>query len=210
MTTALLDVPDLAAMAPPAASPSIRISTGASLHLLAPRPEDWTPRACAHALSQINRFTGHTTAFYSVAQHCCAVHDHLPLEARGYGLLHDAHEWAVGDMSTPLARALDILVPGFRMRWATLKARHDQAIFSAAGLPWPLPASILHAVEEADARALATEQRDLQDGAPPDRGVPPWRHVIRPWPALRAAEEWLQRYDDCTRLGLLRRPPWAA
>jgi 5'-deoxynucleotidase YfbR-like HD superfamily hydrolase len=61
----------------------------------------------AAALSKLCRFTGHTTKFYSVAEHSLLVAQLVGLNGGSirdqlWGLLHDAPEAYVGDMSTPL------------------------------------------------------------------------------------------------------------
>jgi len=65
----------------------------------------------AHALSRINRFAGHTSIQYSVAQHCifcveCAMDTYDDIELARYMLLHDAHEAYIGDIATPFKNAL--------------------------------------------------------------------------------------------------------
>lgn len=67
----------------------------------------------AHALSNINRFTGHTAYAYSVAQHCVAVSRYLeltgqPVPVQYAGLMHDAHEAYFGDISAPLKAFLGV------------------------------------------------------------------------------------------------------
>ena len=60
----------------------------------------------AHALAQINRFTGHAARPYSVAEHSLLVCDivrakGLNAHAQLLALLHDAHEAYCGDVASP-------------------------------------------------------------------------------------------------------------
>lgn len=134
----------------------------------------------AHALSHICRFTGHTTKFYSVAEHSCRVHDLMPAK-REYqlaGLLHDAHEAFIGDIATPIVGALAQIVPDAKVAITQLKDWHDELIFTAAGQSWPLRSGVHDAVKAADMTMLMTERRDLMGPSPE-----PWGHY-EDYPAL--------------------------
>lgn len=129
---------------------------GACLDLLAP---DWTPvrlTDIATSLARLPRWCGNTRgAAYSVAQHSAMVATLLAERHGRYlglaGLLHDAHEVAIGDIPAPIKAA----VPGF----AEFERRLQMALFSRFGLdPRLLDAPELH---RADLQALATERRDL-------------------------------------------------
>lgn len=56
----------------------------------------------SNALSKINRFGGHTSAFYSVAQHSVLVAHMAPDHLKKAALLHDAAEAYLGDVIAPL------------------------------------------------------------------------------------------------------------
>ncbi len=80
--------------------------TGRSVHILNPRPEEIDIEDVAHALSHACRFAGHVPAFYSVAQHSILVSELLDARTALWGLLHDASEAYLHDLTRPLKRAL--------------------------------------------------------------------------------------------------------
>lgn len=53
----------------------IQVYSGIQFWPIDPRPEEILVSDMAHSLAQQCRFTGHTREFYSIAQHCCLVHD---------------------------------------------------------------------------------------------------------------------------------------
>jgi hypothetical protein len=112
-------------------------------------PEDVRLPDISHALSQINRFTGHTTHPLSVAEHSVMVSKLCPPEHALWGLLHDASEAYLGDVASPLKAML----PDYR----AIEQRVQQVIARAFRLPWPMP----DAVHEADRRALMAEKHAL-------------------------------------------------
>jgi len=103
----------------------------------------------AHALSCINRFTGHTVAPYSVAQHSVMVSRLCEPDDAMWGLLHDASEAYLGDV----ARPLKVMLP----EYVSLEKQIQQTIAKAFGLSWPMPP----AIKIADNRALIAEKRAL-------------------------------------------------
>ena len=81
--------------------------TGKRFDLEHPTPEMIDIEDIAHALSNICRWTGHTLYHYSVAQH--SVNVSLMFDQRDdalWGLLHDAPEAYLGDVSQPLKALL--------------------------------------------------------------------------------------------------------
>lgn len=196
--------------------------SGTAFDLLAPRAADVHPGDIAHHLSQLNRFTGGTRVPYSVAEHCVRVS--LAVENHGgstlnnnyevsqlalAGLLHDAAEAYVGDLSAPAKQALRALqtdhdydagAPGsWRCRYSLyddLEERIQYAVAErfAATYPWH---GIVH---HFDLVLLATEKRDLLGPAPQPWALPPdiapLEARIEPWPATVAARRWLDRLSQ--------------
>ncbi len=91
--------------------PWIQTFTGHEFPLLSPQPEDFDIKDIAHALSNICRYTGHCRKFYSVAEHSVRVAYYLEAREPDFkkrafkaGLLHDATEAYLQDISSPLKR----------------------------------------------------------------------------------------------------------
>lgn len=139
----------------------------------------------AHALSLINRFTGHSKAPYSVAQHSVMVSRLCEPACAKWGLLHDASEAYLGDMATPLKN----LIPEYR----EIERRVQHVIAERFGLEWPMP----DAVKIADLRALMGEKRDLVPGSA-DWGidVEPACGPINPFCWIQAKKLFEDRYQE--------------
>ena len=127
-----------------------------------PRPEEIRLGDIAHALSNMCRFGGHCSSFYSVAQHSVMV----SLEAEKaatvdktlvaiIGLLHDATEAYLVDVPRPIKVNLSGYKPMEERLACVIGERFGIELHILPGL-----------VEEADERALFTEKRDLL-GPPP-------------------------------------------
>lgn len=171
-----------------AMEPWILTATGRSFDLLCPGEGDIAIEDIAHALSMLCRFNGHTWTHYSVAQHCVHVSEIVEDEHALVGLLHDAAEAYVGDMSSPLKamlteyQALELVVLG--------------AVFRTFGLPLALPAAVRHA----DLVLLASERRDLlpKGGGAWSilDGIEPLPWPIQPWSPEVARRAFLQRFAE--------------
>lgn len=142
------------------------------------------------ALSRIPRFLGYTFGgMLSVAQHCVEGARAIERETRRRDaaaafLLHDAHEAFIGDIPTPVRRALEVYCPEVRVAFRALKDRIDAAIYAAAGVEWPLDDETRDIVRTFDLRMCRTE-RDLF--------CPP------PWQRWEDAIENAVQVDGCSR-----------
>jgi hypothetical protein len=149
-----------------------------------------------HALSQINRFTGATKWPYSVAQHSVLVSYAVPSEIALEGLLHDAHEYIIGDISTPVKELFCMNHDGF-IRNTMIHI--DMMIGNAFGCD--LFAN-RDKVKEADKRMMITEAKalfkvDMTDDWPID--AKPYDIRIVEWSAQRAEMEFMKRFEQLAR-----------
>lgn len=179
-------------------TPNILTYQGRYFDFLDPQVKDVSIVDIATALSRICRFTGHTSCFYSVAQHSVTVSRIVPPEFALQGLLHDAAEAYLGDVSTPLKQ----LIPEYKV----IEHRVERVICQAFDLPFPLDPSI----KQADLRMLVTEKRDLMPRPTkrssetdevawfPFSGVEPLEESIEPMSASRAKRAFLDRYAELT------------
>lgn len=172
--------------------------TGAQVDLRALEPASISVLDIAHSLARQDRWNGHTSRPYSVAEHSLLVVDIMehrygvrhPITLLA-GLMHDAHEYLTGDLSTPMKA---IIGPA----WTREETRIQHAVLERFGL---LPTFIQnhHTIKSADLVALATERRDLMP-----RGHEPltveWAEPAM-WVDLRGRdgftwEDWRQAFLD--------------
>ena len=81
--------------------------TGKYINVFEPKIEEIDIKDIAHALSLQVRFTGHIKCHYSIAQHSLFVSTHLPFKYKLSGLLHDAAEAYLSDISSPQKHNMD-------------------------------------------------------------------------------------------------------
>jgi hypothetical protein len=128
-----------------------RMLSGRRLDLLDPTPVDVEIEDIAHGLAFVARWNGQTRGDwpYSVAEHSLLVEQayrrqggddpHWQLAA----LLHDAPEYVIGDMISPVKAAVG---PGY----GEMDARLTAAIHIRFGLPAVLPVAVKRAIKQAD------------------------------------------------------------
>lgn len=182
--------------APPHSTAFVQLHSGFCLDLMAPDLSGLTLTDLATGLSRIPRFTGATLGEhpYSVAQHSWLVATIMgerqhTRTLQAAGLLHDAHEALMGDITSPVKAALGGHVV------QELEARLQAALARRFGLgpmifaEWP--------IKHADLDALETERRDIM-------ATPAWpwpeaqghalSHIrVLPWPEGQAHALWLAR-----------------
>jgi hypothetical protein len=166
--------------------------------LLNPDPNSIALHDIAHALSRICRYNGHVVAHYSVAEHCCLVSDYLlqvypndPSVAFA-GLLHDASEAYVGDLTSPMQLAL-----GDAGRQAVKDMHHRMWRAIAKRLRVSDYVDIESPDVKAADRRICLDECDALLGGP----IQPWNIgggklgvKIRGWEAWMAELQWLRRY----------------
>lgn len=104
----------------------------------------------AHALSNICRFGGHCSPFFSVAQHSVLVAALAPDELKLAALLHDAPEAYLGDVISPLKKLLKNY------------AEYEAAFEIVIGNKFGINKAALVAVKQYDLLALHIEHEALQ------------------------------------------------
>lgn len=146
----------------------------------------------AHALSNICRFAGHTSKFYSVAEHSVHVSYLVPPELALDALMHDAAEAYIGDVSSPLKA----LLPEYK----SIERKIEHVIRRHFRLSLTLDTL----VKQADMIMLATERRDLM----PDLGdswecllgVKPREQPVQALSPAGAYILFLHRYQQLTKV----------
>ena len=180
-----------------------RMLSGRRLDLLDPSPLDIEIADVAHGLAFVARWNGQTSGDwpYSVAEHSLLVerilvwlNPGIAARWRMAALVHDAPEYVIGDMISPVKSRLG---PGY----AELEARLMRAVHLRCGLPAEIPSTIQARIKQADRLSAWMEAVELagfsQDEANALFG--------RPLPGLREAMSIALRPPALVRVDFIAR-----
>jgi hypothetical protein len=176
--------------------PTIMLRSGAWFDFCAPASSDFTIEDIAHGLSNICRYSGQCSSFYSVAEHSILVSE----TAKGFefeALLHDAAEAFLGDITRPLKQMLS--------EYKRIEADVERAILDRFGVGWPIPPQ----VKQADLRVLAAEQRQIMpegtDGWVRGQKVKPAPILVRHLLPNEVKRVFLERFEALRAVYVLRK-----
>ena len=159
-----------------------RMLSGRRLDLLDPTPVDIEIQDIAHGLAFVARWNGQTLGDwpYSVAEHSLLVEalvgriePALSPRWRLAALLHDAPEYVIGDMISPVKAAVG---PGY----GALDQRLTAAVHLRFGLPATLPAPIKKLIKRADTLSAWLEATQIAGFSRPEAD----RFFGRPGPEI--------------------------
>ena len=185
-----------------------RMLSGRRLDLLNPSPVDIELSDIAHGLARVARWNGQTFGDYtfSVAQHSVLVmtlftarEPEASKRDRLYALLHDAPEYVMGDIISPLKSAMG-------GDYKDLETRLLSAIHIRFSLPANRPAALGRTIKKADRDAAFFEAVNLAGfdveearryfGAPDmaQFEVDDFERLIRPWPTQEAHDRFVDAF----------------
>jgi 5'-deoxynucleotidase YfbR-like HD superfamily hydrolase len=210
----VLTEPDHESAVIPAAAAPVRawqrMLSGRRLDLLDPAPADIELDDIAHGLARVARWNGQTTGphVFSVAQHSLFVETiaaeldpGLDDGARLAALLHDAPEYVIGDIITPLKAVIG-------RGYGEVETRLLAAVYRRFGLPGEPPPALRRLIKRADRAAACLEATRLAGFSPAEADVVFGRPeivpasadaLLVPWPTNRASAAFRERVANLVR-----------
>ena len=183
-----------------------RMLSGRRLDLLDPTPVDIEIEDIAHGLAFVARWNGQTKGefAYSVAEHSLLVEEiygrlvpDAPAKWRLAALLHDAPEYVIGDMISPVKAAVG---PGY----GALDERLSAAVHIRFGLPAVIPQTVKKKIKKADRisawleavqlAGFTLDEANKHFGAPDDHVANGLKLVLRP--PLEVRKAFVRRHEE--------------
>ncbi len=180
--------------------------SGRRLDLLDPTPVDIEIEDIAHGLAFVARWNGQTRGDwpYSVAEHSLLVEQlygrmnpRAPVKWRLAALLHDAPEYVIGDMISPVKAAVG---PGY----GALDDRLQAAIHIRFGLPAQVPVAVKKAIKKADRisawleatqiAGFSVEESNRFFGAPDTAAIEGLSVLLRP--PVEVRRDFVARHEE--------------
>ena len=192
-------------MADPAKRAWQRMLSGRRLDLLNPTPVDIEVQDIAHGLSFVARWNGQTRGdwAYTVAEHSILVErifTDITLDPdprwRLAALLHDAPEYVIGDMISPVKSALG-------REYGEMDQRIAAAVHRRFGLPVQIPAPVKRDIKSADRISAWIEAVHIAGFTRPEanrlfrlpKSADADGYSIRLRPPLETRQAFLQRFE---------------
>lgn len=171
----------------------LNLFTGRKFYPLRPDKEPANIIDIAHSLSNQPRFGGHLSAWYSVAQHCCHVHDLMPKRLKLYGLLHDGPEFVIMDLPMPIKR-----LPAIYKVYKPLERKIESSIFNEFGVK--VTAADRKLLKDKENRLCQNEKQFFynHDASRSKKYKPFKGMVLESWPQSQAFGQFLLRYYNLT------------
>lgn len=165
----------------------IQVWSGKRFYPLDPRPEEVNIMDIAHALAMKCRYGGHTSEFYSVAEHSVLMSEKASPENALWALLHDAGEAYLADVPRP--------VKPFLVGWNEIEKFIMATVCARFNLPPEEPAE----VKALDTAILRDEKDRLMRGGEDWSWLPPALGVnIQCLPPFEAKQAFMRRFVELT------------
>jgi hypothetical protein len=176
---------------------------GQRLNLLDLQPGAFTLETIAHALALKNRFTGHTIAPYSVAQHCVEGSWRIAGPFKLAFLLHELDEVFLPDIHGPLKPLVAISLGDYYEQWRNIGLTQILRALSDLKLESLRPLLTSPEVKAMDWQMLHLEKThymkpvDWEWNFP--EGFQPYRGDrlmdVQPWPWQQAEQYFIRAYN---------------
>lgn len=162
-------------------------ASGGEFYPLDPRPDEVNIEDIAHALGMSCRYGGHSTRFYSVAEHCVLMATRAPRGLELATLMHDSSEAYLQDVIRPVKVHLT--------NYLSIEDKLMHVIAYRFNFAWPMPAEVKRLDE-----AMIGAERTQAVRFPLGKAWSQWKPVeplgvtLQFWSPERAKQEFLDMF----------------